>query len=76
MFILFGLFFGVQSLGMEIGTAFRMGPGYFPLVLAGVLILLGGLILFNALKDRGPKRWEPSPGAGCCSSCPHRSSLA
>jgi hypothetical protein len=52
VFILFGLFFGVQSLGMELGTAFRMGPGFFPLVLAVVLILFGGLILLNALKAR------------------------
>ncbi len=55
VFILFGLFFGVQSFGMELGTAFRMGPGFFPLVLAVVLILFGGLILLNALKA--------SPGA-------------
>ena len=34
LFILFGLFFGIQSLGLDLGTAFRMGPGYFPLVLA------------------------------------------
>lgn len=50
LFILFGLFFGIQSLGLEIGTAFRMGPGYFPLVLAVVLMIFGGLILFNAIK--------------------------
>ncbi|MCZ8078487.1 MAG: tripartite tricarboxylate transporter TctB family protein [Fuscovulum sp.] len=50
LFILFGLFFGIQALGLEIGTAFRMGPGYFPLVLAVVLVIFGGLILFNAIK--------------------------
>ena len=32
------LFFAWQSLGLELGTAFRMGPGYFPLVLAVLLI--------------------------------------
>ncbi len=53
VFILFGLLFGVQSLGLEIGTAFRMGPGYFPLVLSGVLLLLGGLIVASAIHDRG-----------------------
>lgn len=52
VFILFGLFFGLHSLGMELGTAFRMGPGFFPLVLAAVLIIFGGLILFNALKAK------------------------
>jgi hypothetical protein len=53
LFILFGLLFGVQSLGLEIGTAFRMGPGYFPLVLSGILILLGLAITASAIHDRG-----------------------
>ena len=50
LFIAFGAFFAVQSLGLEIGTTFRMGPGYFPLVLAIVLILLGAIILFQAVR--------------------------
>ena len=53
LFILFALFFGLQSLGLELGTAFRMGPGYFPLVLSAVLLGFGLLILFNALKTTG-----------------------
>lgn len=53
LFILFGLLFGVQALGLEIGTAFRMGPGYFPLVLSGILILLGLAIVASAIHDRG-----------------------
>lgn len=51
LFILIGLYFGVQSLGMEIGTSLRMGPGYFPLVLSGLLIGLGLLILVSAFKS-------------------------
>ena len=58
VFILFGLLFGVQSLGLEIGTAFRMGPGYFPLVLSGLLTLLGPGIAAKSAHDRG------SEGAG------------
>jgi hypothetical protein len=53
VFVLFGLFFGVQALGLEIGTAFRMGPGYFPLVLSAILILLGLFIIASAIHDRG-----------------------
>jgi hypothetical protein len=34
-------FFVYQSLTLELGTAFRMGPGYFPLVLASILIGAG-----------------------------------
>jgi hypothetical protein len=53
LFVLFGLLFGVQALGLELGTAFRMGPGYFPLVLSGILILLGLAIIASAIHDRG-----------------------
>jgi hypothetical protein len=53
LFIGFGAWFALQSLGLEIGTAFRMGPGYFPLVLAIVLILLGAIILVQALRFEG-----------------------
>jgi hypothetical protein len=62
LFVVVGLFFLVQSLGLEIGTAFRMGPGYFPLVLSGVLILLGLVILVQATRvgsePIGPIAWR------------------
>ena len=55
VFVLIGLFFGLQSLGLDIGTSLRMGPGYFPLVLSGVLILLGVVVLVRAaVVDNGP----------------------
>jgi uncharacterized membrane protein len=41
IFIVIGVVFGLGSMGLEIGTALRMGPGYFPLVLAGLLVALG-----------------------------------
>ncbi|MCZ7462487.1 tripartite tricarboxylate transporter TctB family protein [Rhizobium rhizogenes] len=53
IFMGFGAFFALQSFGLEIGTAFRMGPGYFPLVLAIVLILLGSVIFFRATRVQG-----------------------
>jgi putative tricarboxylic transport membrane protein len=33
------------------GTALRMGPGYFPMVLGGVLILFGLVTLATGLRD-------------------------
>jgi hypothetical protein len=51
VFMFFGLVFGIQSLGLDIGTAFRMGPGYFPLVLSGLLILLGLVIAVGAIRN-------------------------
>jgi putative tricarboxylic transport membrane protein len=44
-FVAFGLAFAVSATAYEIGTTVRMGPGYFPLVLGGLLVLLGGLIV-------------------------------
>ena len=52
VFIAFGLFFGLSSyLGLPIGTALRMGPGYAPLVLSSLLLLLGILILLGSLRS-------------------------
>ena len=51
LFILAGLFFARQSLGMELGTSLRMGPGYFPLVLAGILIVLGVVVMVKAIRN-------------------------
>lgn len=51
--------FGWQALGLERGTAFRMGPGYFPLILSALLGLLGGIILLRALRSPSDE-----PGGG------------
>lgn len=52
-FIGLGLFFAAQSLDLDLGTAFRMGPGYFPFFLAVLLILLGVIVLISAFKTEG-----------------------
>ncbi|NNU64049.1 MULTISPECIES: tripartite tricarboxylate transporter TctB family protein [Rhizobium] len=53
LFVATGAFFAIQSLGLDLGTAVRMGPGYFPLVLAAVLVLLGAIIFIQALRVEG-----------------------
>lgn len=62
LFVAIGLIFGIEALGLEIGTSLRMGPGYFPLVLAGLLILLGTLILISSLgsgrEELGALAWR------------------
>lgn len=62
LFVAIGLFFLSGSLGLEIGTAFRMGPGYFPMLLSAVLILLGIVILIQAARvggePVGPVAWR------------------
>jgi hypothetical protein len=41
VFVAIGLFFLIGALSLDIGTAFKMGPGYFPLILSGLLVALG-----------------------------------
>ena len=49
IFVAFGLAFAIASLRYELGTPLRMGPGYFPLVLGGILVLLGLLTVGKGL---------------------------
>jgi len=56
MFAGFGAFFVAWSLAhYAMGSAVRMGPGYFPVVLGGLLVLLGAGILVKSLALDGPK---------------------
>jgi hypothetical protein len=53
IFIAAGLILVYQSLTLDIGTALRMGPGYFPLLLAVVLVVLGIVVLVQATRVKG-----------------------
>ena len=50
MFITFGVLYMVWSQDYQFGTAQRMGPGYFPTVLGGLLIFLGILVGLPAFR--------------------------
>lgn len=41
IFVGFGVVFLLMASGYSMGSARRMGPGYFPAVLSGILIVLG-----------------------------------
>lgn len=49
MFIGFGLLFAWTASGYSLGRAGRMGPGYFPLALAVVLLGLGLVITLRSV---------------------------
>ena len=49
MFIAFGLFFAILARGYQMGTAAKMGSGYFPFWLGVVLCLLGLFVLVRSL---------------------------
>lgn len=63
IFVAIGLGFGIMTLsGLEIGTARRMGPGFFPIMLAGILVALGLAIVVKSIGyadvERGPLPWR------------------
>lgn len=49
IFVVIGGVFVVASLGYELGTPLRMGPGYFPLITGGILAALGVGIVVKGL---------------------------
>jgi putative tricarboxylic transport membrane protein len=56
MFIAFGAAAMIIALkNYQIGSAVRMGPGYFPTVLGGLLCVLGLVVLADSFVIQGPK---------------------
>lgn len=54
VFLAIGAFFCIQSwTELTIGTAQRMGPGYYPLVVSVLLLVLGAVVLFRAFGSEG-----------------------
>lgn len=45
IFIVLGLAFAFGALAYDIGAPLRMGPAYFPLVLAAILVVLGVVVV-------------------------------
>ena len=56
MFILVGIGFAFKATSYSMGTAARMGPGYFPFWLGAIMAFLGLVILLTAIR---PKAIEP-----------------
>lgn len=56
-----GWFGGASVFGLKIGTAFRMGPGFFPAAIGGVLLALGLLIALNGWRSAAPEEQDPVP---------------
>ena len=54
IFVAIGLFAIVYGSKYTLGSAARMGPGYFPRILGILLILLGTILAVRALRLNGP----------------------
>ncbi len=66
MFLAIGLGFALGATNYEFGVSARPGPGYFPLILGGLLAVLGSMVLFKALtletedgEPVGRLAWKP-----------------
>lgn len=52
MFFGFGIAFAGIGTDYAFGTAARMGPGYFPMMVSGIMILLGLLVAIRGLSPK------------------------
>ena len=53
-FIALGLAFAIGGSRYDVGSALRMGSGYVPIALGGMLVVLGALILVMAFRGGDP----------------------
>ncbi len=64
LFVAFGVAAIAIGSNYTLGTAARMGPGYFPRILGILLIALGGALVVRALRLNGPPlpgwKWRPT----------------
>jgi len=55
LFIVTGSLFALLSQQYTVGTAAKMGPGYFPTMLGGLMALLGLMLLVPAVRAGSPE---------------------
>ncbi len=60
LFVGFGTVALVFGRDYPMGTAMRMGPGYFPMILGGLITLLGSLLLLRGLLVHGESIGRPA----------------
>ena len=63
MFIAFGILAIVVARNYPMGSALRMGPGYFPTYLGALLIVIGAVVAVTGLrlKGEGTGKWGWRP---------------
>jgi hypothetical protein len=64
LFMALGAFALIAGSKYTIGTAARMGPGYFPRILGMLLVVLGAILVIRSFKLVGGKvpgwKWKPT----------------
>ena len=66
IFLAFAIGFGIVSTAYPMGSAAQMGPGYYPLLLSGVLGVLGLLIAFAGWRKPAAQMVVVRPVALIC----------
>jgi hypothetical protein len=65
LYIVLGIAFATASYGYRMGTASRMGPGYFPFWLGVLMAVIGAMVLLGSIRyDAKPEtmqRWALRP---------------
>lgn len=64
IFVAFGAYFALEALKYDFGTPFRMGPGFMPVVLGGVLVALGVAVAFKGMGKPDEEASTPWPWRG------------
>lgn len=59
IFVATGAYFATEALNYDLGTLFKMGPGFMPLVLGGVLAGLGLAIAIKGMRKPVDAAKEP-----------------
>lgn len=55
LYTVIGTAFAIGAQGYQVGTAARMGPGYFPLMLGIILALIGVVLTLKSLRGEHPE---------------------
>lgn len=64
LFVAFGGYFVLEAMNYEFGTPFRMGPGFMPIVLGGILAGLGIAVAIKGLGRPDTEQPPPWPWRG------------
>ncbi|WP_297106386.1 tripartite tricarboxylate transporter TctB family protein [uncultured Devosia sp.] len=64
IFVAFGAYFALEAMRYEFGTPFRMGPGFMPIVLGGILVALGIAVAAKGIGKPDEEAAPPWPWRG------------
>jgi hypothetical protein len=55
LFVITGVLFMILSRQYQFGTAAKMGPGFFPTMLGGIMTVLGVMLALPAMSSKSPE---------------------